>query len=63
MKRYFLNVWDDGGNMEILPFFFLIACWQYVLENNIKHYSVYEAECVIDNSPVATNLNMKGEER
>ncbi len=61
MKEYFLKFWDDKGNTEILQFFFPILCWKFVLDRGIRHFCVYEAECVIDNSPVATNLNMKGE--
>lgn len=66
MTTYFLKIWTDipegkpkpkaaGLTIErevtqILSFYTLLEVWNYVLENKIEHYSVYQSECVIDES-------------
>lgn len=62
MKDYFLLIWkpiipppDPTRNPtrevgEIKRFYNLKDVWQYVLDNNIKFYSVHEADCIIDQS-------------
>lgn len=33
---------------EIRPFYKLVDVWNYVLDEHIGHYTVCEAECIID---------------
>lgn len=52
----FIIVWkehtskDELEIIEIRRFFDAIRAWQYVIDNNIKKYTVHSASCVIDQS-------------
>ena len=62
MKDYFLLIWKPKNHPteptkeairevgEIKRFFNIKEVWQYVLDNEIKFYSVHEADCIIDES-------------
>jgi len=56
VQIYYLAIWDTQAPKEkpkikeIKRFYNAIEAWKFVLDNNIKSYSVDAGECVIDNS-------------
>jgi hypothetical protein len=58
MEQWFLEIWDiidantnEIGVVKILSFILCEEAWKYVVDNNIKSYSVYKAKCIIDATP------------
>lgn len=56
-RDYFVAVWGEHKIENILHFYSAMDAWQYVTDMKIQFYSVYEADCVIDNSGEARVVN------
>ena len=66
MKNYVVEVWEPIPNGEQTPqekewklnhrvtnqegFVTLLDAWNWVIDNHVGKYTVYNTECVIDNS-------------
>ena len=50
MKTWIVAIWNHDTQKEesARTFYTALEAWQYVLDNKIKLYVVYEAKCVID---------------
>lgn len=55
MEQWFLEIWgtinpetNEQGIVKILTFIQCLEAWKYVVDNEVKSYSIYQAKCVID---------------
>jgi len=48
--RVFVEVWENGKIVKIKRFRDAFEAWEWIVENDIKYYTVSKAICVIDNS-------------